>query len=674
MVVTSPVWGGALLLGLAPYSFSMAADGIRWLTSIRERDPQPYIFTTLKTRMISAVHSRALSDADLDWEPPKKVCRELPLDPFGLLHVPQIIAYGGDGKPLGSGDIRWIRFRLDYPRDALHAWGINTQGQTVKQTFQGLPKPIRGDPRGDNRLVRMGTDRVTMTFGMGQPLARALIHHKLRFGIQLSHLMEVGGRIHQLDFDIRHGWLTVMPSGAPLTAPLDGEVVVISEEALNAAVSLGVLNRETLFSRFLVVPSLERLELELELRCLLGLCTLESSLRPSEMVDLLMMAEHPDKVFGHHGHRLLGESHKGGTISGNPGVYRHCVALDFRSMYPWIISQHPELSPNHLGSYAVICERLMDQRAEWTKAGMGKKADAAKLLANEVYGILSLYYPHLAGEVTRYGRELLAEMVSRVGLPLALQNTDGAYFHSVPPDHAALNKAIAHWGPGRLRVEQALDLMVVLNDRAWWGLQPLGSSIYPQPSSFRLVAKSLYHHNHGHPPLPRRLIDWLLLEAGYQKIHGKLDLAKLWLRLLDQLDLAFREHQGMELAIMLARGERVIDPQSARMSGLITQAIAQGERPIFPGIITWLDTETGPMTPMAFVASMEGSSIASILLEPYVVEYILKPALNCLKPLLDPEAWRKGCLEEIAKRYKDVRIFPSPLMGHFTQYFSSPPM
>ena len=147
-----------------------------------------------------------------------------------------------------------------------------------------------------------------------------------------------------------------------------------------------------------------------------------------------------------------GESFAGGyTDVFRHGVVRPVVSCDATSLYPSILlSKNLKPSGDSLGIFLPLLRDLRDFRFEAKKQAQSVEdlrqkeyyeslQQTFKILINSFYGYLGtrLHHfsdPHLAGEVTQFGREIIVQMVEWLrqqgGEPIEI-DTDGIYF--VPP-------------------------------------------------------------------------------------------------------------------------------------------------------------------------------------------------------------------------------------------------
>ena len=185
-----------------------------------------------------------------------------------------------------------------------------------------------------------------------------------------------------------------------------------------------------------------------------------------------------------------------------PGLYRHVVVLDFRSLYPSLIrtfeidplnlvrpeagqrDDDPIVAPSgaafarHKGILPALLDALMPRRDEARRAGDEVKSHAIKILMNSFYGVLGtpacrFYDARLANAITSFGREMLLwcrDRIEREGRRVLYGDTDSLFVESGATDAAAarvfgqelearLNADLAAHIQRRWRVESRLRLV-----------------------------------------------------------------------------------------------------------------------------------------------------------------------------------------------------------------------
>ncbi|UCE82193.1 MAG: DNA polymerase II [Deltaproteobacteria bacterium] len=168
----------------------------------------------------------------------------------------------------------------------------------------------------------------------------------------------------------------------------------------------------------------------------------------------------------------VAESFAGGyTDVFRHGIVRPVVSCDAASLYPSIlISYDLKPSGDSLNIFLPLLKDLRDFRLEAKKQAQTAEdpyqrdyyealQQTYKILVNSFYGYLGtrLHHfsdPHLAGEVTRHGREIIVQMIEWIreqgGEPIEI-DTDGIYF--VPPPGVKSDKDVM------VLVEQLSDSM-----------------------------------------------------------------------------------------------------------------------------------------------------------------------------------------------------------------------
>jgi DNA polymerase-2 len=189
----------------------------------------------------------------------------------------------------------------------------------------------------------------------------------------------------------------------------------------------------------------------------------------------------------------------GHVIEPAPGLYRHVVVLDFKSLYPSIIrtfhidalgflprpreADDPLVAPNGAafrrepGILPALLDRLFPRREAAKRSGDRVTSQAIKILMNSFYGVLGtsacrFASPELANAITGFGREILLWTRSRIeelGHRVLYGDTDSLFVLSGLDDAPAaerlgvklvkrLNRDLADHISDTWRVESRLEL------------------------------------------------------------------------------------------------------------------------------------------------------------------------------------------------------------------------
>ena len=192
----------------------------------------------------------------------------------------------------------------------------------------------------------------------------------------------------------------------------------------------------------------------------------------------------------------------GHVLDSRPGLYRHVVVLDFKSLYPSLIrtfeidplnlvrpeagqeDADPIVAPSGAAFFrrkailGALLDDIMPRREEARRAGDEIKSHAIKILMNSFYGVLGtpacrFYDPRLANAITGFGREMLLWCRDRIeagGRRVLYGDTDSLFVESGSVDAAgartsghelaaALNRELAAHIRARWRVESRLELV-----------------------------------------------------------------------------------------------------------------------------------------------------------------------------------------------------------------------
>lgn len=193
------------------------------------------------------------------------------------------------------------------------------------------------------------------------------------------------------------------------------------------------------------------------------------------------------------------EASPGGFVmNSRPGLYRHVLVLDFKSLYPSIIRSfridplgmvygllaeldQAQLVPGFNGAWFAkdkailpgLIEELWSLRDSAKSAGNKALSQAIKILMNSFYGVLGakgcrFFDSRLASSITRRGHQIIqqtAEQIESMGWPVIYGDTDSVFvwLNSVSGDDEAeaigrrLQQDLNQWWTQRLRREYRID-------------------------------------------------------------------------------------------------------------------------------------------------------------------------------------------------------------------------
>jgi DNA polymerase elongation subunit (family B) len=194
------------------------------------------------------------------------------------------------------------------------------------------------------------------------------------------------------------------------------------------------------------------------------------------------------------------------------GVARHVVKADVASLYPSLMRQY-RIGPrrDRLGVMLALVDRLVEQRlaakarAKAAAPGSPERhtnealSAAMKIVVNSAYGYLGaggltrFADVHAANEVTRRGREVLAQIcqeLARRGVTLLEADTDGVYF-SVPDgwseaDERRVVSEVAALLPPKVRLEfDGRYAAMLSHEPKNYALQPYDGALILRGVAFR---------------------------------------------------------------------------------------------------------------------------------------------------------------------------------------------